>query len=390
MSINVKTLQVLMAAPGVSNRRGLRGLFWGPPGVGKTARVETVARAMGARVFTMIASIREPSDFLGLPMFSEGRTKYAAPEFAYQANEAAANGQLVLVLIDELTTCAPAVQGALLRVTNEGWVGDVKLHDNVVFMAAANPPDIAVGGYDLQPPMANRWMHLDWPAPTAAEWSEGMLSGWAESHEVESATALMARIDKNYPSAKAKAMGLVTGFLRANAQHLLKLPSSGDPNASRAWPSGRSWDMAIHALAGCAAAGLPETEADVMIQGCVGRGVAGELRQYQTAADLPDPEKLLDAKDYTKVWRHNPERPDLTSAVLDSCAALIAPKRAEHREARAEALWAVFGDVVKDAGDVVVMSARTVARAGLTSSPTARKVMRSMGGIMEAMGDFAK
>ena len=389
MSYSIRTLQTLMCTPGIAGRRGLRALFWGKPGVGKTAQLEALTEAMGAVLITIIASIREPADFLGLPM-PDGKNGviYAAPAWARRANDQAAAGKLVVVFIDELTTCAPAVQAALLRVVNEGYVGDVKLHPNVVFLGAANPPDIAAGGYDLSPPTANRWMHLDWQDPSATDFSEGILSDWADTLNAESALKVIERIDGKFENTQAKAKGLITGFLRKNSQHLIAMPSLDNPDASRAWPSLRTWELTIKAIAGAEANGLEDTEADILIEGCIGRGVAGELRQYQAEADLPSPEKLLDASDYKKVWKHNPERPDITAAVLNSCAALVTPKKATKRKERAEALWGILGGVVKSAADVAVISARSIARAGLTTSPTARKVMVKMGPVMAAMGDI--
>lgn len=387
MSINTRTLQTIMCAPGIGGRRGLRALFWGKPGVGKTTQVEAVARAMGAHLITIIASIREPSDFLGLPMpDGKGGATYAAPSWAREANTHAANGKLVIVFFDEITTCAPAVQASLLRVVNEGYVGDLKLHENVVFLAAANPPEIAAGGYDLAPPMANRWMHIDWQDPSAAEWSAGMLSGWQESLEVMSANDTMALMEKTYARADAKARGLVTGFLKSNSQHLLKLPDSGDPNASRAWPSPRTWELAIRAIAAGEAANLPQGERDMMLGGCVGVGVAGELIQYQLSADLPDPEKLLDADDPKTVWFHNPERPDVSAAVLNSCTALVTPKNATRRVERATSLWRLVGEIASEAGDLAVTAAIALTHAKLSGIPGAQKHVLKLGKTMLAMG----
>lgn len=378
-----------MCSPGLGGRRGLRPLFWGKPGVGKTAQVETLVEAMGGHLITIIASIREPADFLGIPMpDGKGGLLYAAPGWARTANALAAKGKIVFVFLDELTTCAPAVQAALLRVTNEGYVGDLKLHDNVVFMAAANPVEIAAGGYDLAPPMANRWLHLDWEDPSASTWSEGILSDWASTTEAESAADVIKRIDARYDVHEAMAKGLVTGFLRANGQHIITLPDASNPEASKAWPSPRTWELTIRSIAGAAANGLTESDADVLLEGCIGRGAAGALRQYQAEADLPDTEKLLTAKDPSKIWKHNPERPDITCAVLNSCAALVTPKVAKDRKPRADVLWGIIGEVVKDAADVAVMAGRSVARAGLSGTPTARKVMVKMGPVMQAMGDL--
>ena len=384
-----KLLQTMIATPGLSGRRGLRPLLWGKPGVGKTAQVESLCRAMGAHVITIIAAIREPADFLGLPMPDDkGGVLYAAPAWARQANAVAEQGRLVVVFLDKITTCAPAVQAALLRVVNEGYVGELRLHPNVVFIGAANPPEIAAGGYDLSPPMANRWLHVDWPDASAHTWSEGMLSGWSDTTTAESAEAVIARIERGFEVQEAKAKGLVTGFLRSNSDKMIQLPDVGSPQASRAWPSHRTWELTIKALAGGAANGLAEADIDTMLEGCIGRGVAGELRQYEAAADLPDPDKLLDAADPSKVWKHNPERPDITAAVLNSCAALVTPPKATKREQRGDALWGLIGGVVGDAADLAVMAARSIARAGHASSVTARKTMVKLGPVMQAMKDI--
>ena len=43
-------------------------LLWGAPGTGKTSVVQALAVAAGLPSETVIASIREPSDFAGLPV----------------------------------------------------------------------------------------------------------------------------------------------------------------------------------------------------------------------------------------------------------------------------------------------------------------------------------
>ena len=43
-------------------------LLWGAPGTGKTSVIRAMAEALGWPCETVIASIREPSDFAGLPV----------------------------------------------------------------------------------------------------------------------------------------------------------------------------------------------------------------------------------------------------------------------------------------------------------------------------------
>ena len=133
-------------------------LLWGAPGTGKTSAIRAMAGAMGLPCETVIASIREPSDFAGLPIVVGGEVRFAPPAWARRLAEA---GHGVLFL-DELSTAPPAVQAALLRVVLERAVGDLTLPDAVAVVAAANPPEQAADGWDLSAPLANRLCHLAW------------------------------------------------------------------------------------------------------------------------------------------------------------------------------------------------------------------------------------
>jgi predicted GTPase len=52
-----------MAALGVAVAARVPVLLWGAPGTGKTSTIRAMAEAMGWPCETVIASIREPSDF---------------------------------------------------------------------------------------------------------------------------------------------------------------------------------------------------------------------------------------------------------------------------------------------------------------------------------------
>lgn len=108
-------------------------LIWGPPGVGKSAAVQQWARRRGLRCWTVLASLREPADFGGLPIVNAreplevgGRSiptvGFAPPRFAV---EAAMHGGVIF--LDELTTAPPAVQAALLRAVIDRAFGALEL-----------------------------------------------------------------------------------------------------------------------------------------------------------------------------------------------------------------------------------------------------------------------
>src|SRR6201999_702329 len=135
------------------------------------------AAAAGWPCETGISSIREPSDFAGLPVVAglDGATRveFAPPRGATRLADAGHG----LVFFDEISTAPPAVQAALLRVVLERTVGDLTLPDEVAVVAAANPPEQAADGWDLSAPLANRFCHVDLPLHPRAV-ADGFVSGW--------------------------------------------------------------------------------------------------------------------------------------------------------------------------------------------------------------------
>src|SRR3954470_22429317 len=157
----------------VCMKAGLPLLIWGPPGVGKSASIVSMAERLGLPIEVVIASIREPSDFSGLPVIYDDEVRLAPPAWARRLIKATRG----VVFFDEISTATPAVQAALLRVINERWVGEAKLPPSVAIIAAANPPEQAAGGWNLSWPLANRFIHVDWKVDHLA-WVNGMLAGW--------------------------------------------------------------------------------------------------------------------------------------------------------------------------------------------------------------------
>src|SRR5271167_4392035 len=66
-----------VAALGVAVAARVPVLLWGAPGTGKTSAIRAMAATMGLPCETVIASIREPSDFAGLPIVVGDGVRFA-------------------------------------------------------------------------------------------------------------------------------------------------------------------------------------------------------------------------------------------------------------------------------------------------------------------------
>src|SRR3990167_5997408 len=88
-------------------------------------------KEVDAHIEVNILSQKEPTDIAGMPVLIDGELRYAPPAWARRAQKVAESGRLAIVFNDEFTWAPPAVQAASLRVINERWVGELKLHAHV-------------------------------------------------------------------------------------------------------------------------------------------------------------------------------------------------------------------------------------------------------------------
>ncbi|MGH9166006.1 MAG: AAA family ATPase, partial [Acidimicrobiales bacterium] len=316
-------------------------LLWGAPGTGKTSAVQAMAEAMGWPCETVIAAIREPSDFSGLPVVMDGVVHFAPPRWAERL---AASGRGLLFL-DEISTAPPAVQAALLRVVLERVVGDLDLPDDVVVVAAANPPEQAADGWDLSAPLANRFCHLAWEVDATA-FAEGITGGWDPP--------VVPVLPPGWEEALAFTRSLVAAFVTLRPGLACAVPTDAT-GAGKAWPSPRTWDMAARLWAAAEAAGA-STEAETsLVTGAVGEGPGVELLMWRLEMDLPDPEAVLADPDRFVL----PERGDRVHAVLSAVAAAVAGRPTPERWL---AGWRVLGKAGEVAPDVAAVAARVLAR----------------------------
>lgn len=298
-------------------------LMWGDPGIGKSSLVDYVRKditgqyvsvpseRMKARqenrlepIETIIGSIADPTDILGFPEGAgsdENRhIKFIPREWARKLLSAKTG----VLFLDELTSCPPSVQNALLKLVLDGVAGDVKLPDDVYIIAAANPPTQMAVGYELTPPMSNRLAHVifdpNQPGPHdlmghgTDTWIKGMSSGW-DSVYADVPVPVRLSDDDIF-----KLRGLVFGYLKSTPGAMSDntlITSASDMPLAFATP--RSWDSVVRMLSYVDPNSMTDSLDGEMktsvISSLIGQHGASGLIKYMQDVDLPSPTDVLRA-----------------------------------------------------------------------------------------------
>ena len=165
-----------------------------------------------------------------------------------------------------------------------GPAGDCDLGADTSVIAAANPPEQAADGWDLAPPLANRFCHIPWELPAEVV-RDGFGGRWRRYDVPVSAPEDIAEtVTREHVT--------VAGFLTARPDLLTVLPKTS-VEQGRAFPTPRSWDMAATLSGWTTATGQSEEVRRILVRGCLGPGTSAEYLTYRDNLDLPDPELIL-------------------------------------------------------------------------------------------------
>lgn len=312
--------------------------IYSEPGTGKSASVRALAEAqdMANQLHTIMLSVREPTDQGGLPAVyddanGQPNVRLVPPGWARDI----IRDKRGIVFFDEISCATPAVMNSALRIVQEGVIGDSeKLPENTAFVMAGNPPDTNVGANSLTAGIANRSLHLSWPW-SYENWRDGMLRQWKP---------LVAKNVKRLPPDWRTGIGdmtsLVIAFLDTRPSLAQKQPADLDEQG-KAWPSGRTWDLAIQLLTAANSIGYgPRTiVARTIVAGLVGESVQTQWNEWIANMDLPSTKSVLDDPSGFRM----PERLDQVAAVL---AGVVAYVHQDSSMKTFQAAWAVVNRVI--------------------------------------------
>jgi hypothetical protein len=225
--------------------------IWGGPGIGKSAVVKQVAAKRSLALRDIRALLLDPVDLRGLPFLSDGRSKWATPDFLPQ------DGAGVLFL-DELNAAPPMVQASCYQLVLDRKLGEYTLPEGWSIVAAGNRESDRAVTNRMPTPLRNRFVHLDFEVDTQ-EWSH-----WAIQTGIRPEVIAFLRFRPV----------LLSAFDRDN----------------NAFPSPRSWEFVSRILTSNPKQNLEHE----LIAGAVGAGAATEfsafLRMFRT---LPNIDAIL-------------------------------------------------------------------------------------------------
>lgn len=270
-------------------------MLWGPPGIGKSQAIRQLARTIGdrtgkkVRVIDVRLLLFNPIDLRGIPTANEDKTLavWLKPQiFQMDPREDVVN----ILFLDEISAAPQSVQAAAYQITLDRTVGEHRLPDNCIVIAAGNRTTDKSVAYKMPKALANRLLHIEVES-SFASWKE-----WAIRSGI-------------HP--------MVLGFLTFRPKFLMCFDAGSE---DLAFPTPRSWEMVSNLLTHVS------DDAEQMyplISGLVGIGVAVEFRTWtQVYNELPKVEDIFNGK--------NPPLPRGTDALYALTSAMTAYAR-EHR-----------------------------------------------------------
>jgi len=264
-------------------------MLWGSPGVGKSQGVRQIAERIEKNTGkkTKVTDVRlllfNPIDLRGIPVASEDKTLavWLKPKI-FQMDEG--EGVINILFLDEISAAPQSVQAAAYQITLDRVVGEHRLPDNCIVIAAGNRTTDKSVAYKMPKALANRLLHFD---------VDVSFEAW-----------------KNW-AIKAGINDKIIGFLNFRQDALMHFEASSN---DLAFPTPRSWEMVSNILNNI------ENDVDKafdLIAGLVGVEIASELSTWvKVYNELPDIEDIFNGKNVSV-----PKQPDSLYALIASMVA---------------------------------------------------------------------
>ena len=264
--------------------------LWGPFGVGKSAGIRQLAEAIEQRTGKRVSvtDVRlllfSPVDLRGVPTASkDGFSDWLMPRiFDMDPSEDAVN----ILFLDELSAAPQSVQAAAYQITLDRMIGEHKLPDNCIVIAAGNRTTDRSVAYAMPKALCNRLIHFSIRSDVRS-WLE-----WARQNGIDSR---------------------IIGFISFDNSRLNIEPETSD----MAFPTPRSWSF----VSGLLKTMDPVKVSDIhmLISSAVGTETAMAFEAFAELYDkLPDVDGI-----FAGTCRDYPQRHEVLYALVSSLEAAL-------------------------------------------------------------------
>lgn len=227
----------------------------GSPGIGKSSVVRQASRELGINFIDLRLSLLDPTDLRGLPFLDDGKAVWAPPVFLPRKDEG-------ILFLDEINAAPPTVQASALQLVLDRQVGEYKLPDGWMIVAAGNKETDRAVTFRMPSNLSNRFQNI-MVEPDLEAWKR-----WAYSNNI-------------YPG--------IISFLNFRPDLLTDF-KPGKSKQSFATP--RTWEFASRILKN---PDYPEELVLPALEGCIGEGAANELIAFlKTEREIPDVLHILE------------------------------------------------------------------------------------------------
>lgn len=261
-------------------------MLWGQPGVGKSQAIRELADELKylTKKEVNVTDVRlllfNPVDLRGIPTANADKTLaiWLKPKvFDMDSSSDVIN----ILLLDEISAAPQSVQAAAYQITLDKTVGEHKLPNNCIVIAAGNRLTDKSVAYQMPKALANRLLHIEIEA-NYESWNR-----WAIRNNIHK---------------------YVLGFLKFKPHYL----NNFNPKSIElSFATPRSWEMVSNILNN-----VSENIDDVydLISGLIGKGLAVEFRTWLKLFNkLPSIEDIFNGKDVDA-----PKEMDVTYALISS------------------------------------------------------------------------
>jgi len=187
-------------------------MIWGPPGVGKSAIVRSVAEAHGCAFIDLRLAQMEAIDIKGLPVPEADGVHWKIS--ATYPRDPKSRG---ILFLDELSACDRTIQTAAYELILDRRLGeDYHLPQGWLIVAAGNRIEDGASAVAMSSALANRFLHVE------VEYDVRSWHEWGVKNDIH---------------------GAVLGLLQFKPQLLADM-NDNTQNLERGFPTPRSWERA--------------------------------------------------------------------------------------------------------------------------------------------------